>query len=204
MVDRMSDVTDKRLARGERSRQVVLRAAADVASLDGLESTSFGRLAEATGLSKAGIQTLFGTKERLQLDTIGHARAMFRDAVLLPAEPAAPGLARLRRLLERWITYARKPLFAGGCFWSANLVVYDSRPGPVRDALVGQQREWRRTLSVQIRRAVAAGEVAEVDPDLTALQLDAVLHATNTALRLGERGAVPTLRRLADSILAPR
>lgn len=200
----MSEVNDKRLARGERSRHMVLRAAVDVASLDGLESTSFGRLAEDTGMSKAGIQTLFGTKERLQLDTIAQARTMFRDAVLLPAEAAEPGLARLRKLLDRWITYARKPLFAGGCFWSANLVVYDSRPGPVRDALVSQQREWRQVLAAQIRQAVAAGQVAEVDPDLTAFHLDAVLHATNTALRLGERGAVPALRRLADSILAPR
>jgi hypothetical protein len=40
---------DKRLLRGAQTRRTVLRAAADAASLDGLEAISFGGLAATTG-----------------------------------------------------------------------------------------------------------------------------------------------------------
>jgi hypothetical protein len=75
-------------------------------------------------------------------------------------------------LIAHWITYAETPLFAGGCFWAANLADFDSRPGPVRDALY-----------------------------LTAFQIDAVLSAANTALRLGDHQAVTWVGRILDGIL---
>jgi hypothetical protein len=78
--------------------------------------------------------------------------------------------------------------------------VFDSRPGPVRDVLAGQQREWRALIAAELRRA------ADPDPDadLAAFQIDAVLTATNTALRLGDDGAVARARRAVDRILAQR
>src|SRR5689334_14680569 len=144
------ETTDRRRLRGDRTRAAVLRRAVDVASLDGLERLSFGGLAADTGISKAGAQTLFGTKEALQLLVV------------------EPGEARLRALIERWIGYAEEPLFAGGCFWVANLSDYDSRPGPVRDALVAQRRRWLAVLEGELRAAVERGEIAEPDVELTA------------------------------------
>src|SRR5438094_9613931 len=79
------EITDKRLLRGARTRQIILRQAVDVASLEGLGGVSFGRLAADAGLSKAGVQTLFRTKETLQLAAIEYARQMFIDAVIRPA-----------------------------------------------------------------------------------------------------------------------
>ena len=57
------ETTDKRLLRGVRSRKLVLARAVDIASLESLEGLSFGRLATETGMSKAGIQALFETKQ---------------------------------------------------------------------------------------------------------------------------------------------
>lgn len=181
----------------------MLRQAVDVASLDGLDGLSFGRLAADTGLSKAGVQALFRTKEALQLAAIEHAREMFAEAVVVPAGSAPRGLARLRALFDRWVVYAETPLFAGGCFRAANLAGYDSRPGPVRDALFRDQRDWLRTLTGELTQAVAARELAPLDPDLTAFQIDAVLCATNTALRTGDRDATPNLRRILTALLPP-
>lgn len=195
--------TDKRLLRGARTRRTVLRRAVDIASLDGLGSVSFGRLAAGTGLSKAGIQTLFKTKELLQLATVAFAREMFVDAVVRPASRAPRGVARLRSLLDHWIEYAKTPLFAGGCFLSANIAEFDSRPGPVRDALFADQRDWRAALGAELRHAVAAGEIAELDADLTAFQVDAVLCAANTALRTGETDVLTDVRRIVEDLLRP-
>ena len=197
-------MTDKRLLRGARTRQTVLRRAVDIASVEGLEGVSFGRLATDTGLSKAGIQTLFRTKEALQLATIDHARALIVEAIIRPALPAPHGLRRLRAVIENWIAYVELPLFEGGCFRAANLADFDSRPGPVRDAFTRDQRKWLDGLANEVRHAVANGEIEPVDPDLTAYQLDAVMCATNTSLRLGEPDAVDRARRIVGLLVSPR
>lgn len=194
---------DKRLLRGARSRQLVLRQAVDTASLDGLEGLSFGKLATDTGLSKAGVQTLFKTKETLQLAALDFARDMFIDAVIRPARAQPHGVQRLRALIEFWIVYAQTPLFAGGCYRVANMSEFDSRPGPVRDALVRDQRDWMAIMAGELRYAVDAGEIADLDIDLATFQIDAVLCAANTALRLGEADAVPKVRRVVESFLIP-
>lgn len=194
-------VTDKRLLRGARTRETVLRRAVDVASLDGLEEVSFGRLAADVGMSKAGIQTLFRSKETLQLATADYARQMFIDAVTRPAREAPHGVRRLRSLIERWLAYADTPLFEGGCFRVANIAYFDSKPGPVRDALLGQQQEWLGMIEREFRHAVESHEIADVDPALAAFQVDAVLCAANTALRLGDKTAVDKVRRTLDHLL---
>ena len=194
---------DRRLLRGAQSRRTIARHAVDVASLDGLDGLSFGRLAADLGVSKGGIQTLFGTKENLQIAVAEAAREAFEEAVTRPARRQPPGAARLRVLADRWIAYAGEPLFPGGCFWAANLPVFDSQPGPVRDTLARQQRAWRALLAAELRHAAGTGEIAASDADLAAFQIDAVLTATNTALRLGDDSAVDTARRIINGFLAP-
>ncbi|MBF6224101.1 TetR/AcrR family transcriptional regulator [Nocardia abscessus] len=200
---RTAEITDKRLLRGARTRATVLRQAVDIASLDGLEGLSFGRLAADTGLSKAGIQTLFRTKEALQLAAVDYARDRFVAAVVEPARSEPHGVARLRALIEHWMVYAETPLFTGGCFRVATMAEYDSKPGPIRDALFRDQRDWVRLLARELRAAAAAGEIAELDADLAAFQIDAVLCATNTALRLGDPEAADRARRIVEGFLAP-
>lgn len=199
--DPLAEVTDKRLLRGARTRKVVLRQAVDLASLEGLDNVTFGRLATDTGLSKAGIQTLFRTKEALQLATVDFAREMFIDEVIRPAADAPRGLRRLHALLDRWSRYAEAPLFAGGCFISANLAGFDSKAGPVRDALFRDQREWRETLASELRYAVAAGETGQLDIELAVFQIDALLCAANTALRTGDDDVMDKVRRIIDGFL---
>jgi len=127
----------------------------------------------------------------------------FTEAVTRPAGAQPPGIARLRVLADRWIAYAEQPLFPGGCFWAANLPVFDSQPGPVRDALTRQQRAWRGLIAAELRHAAGTGQIAAVDADRAAFQIDAVLTATNTALRLGDDSAVSMTRRIINGFLAP-
>ncbi|WKX68833.1 TetR/AcrR family transcriptional regulator [Streptomyces sp. XD-27] len=196
-------VADQRLLRGARARHKIARHGVDVASLEGLNGLSIGRLAADLRLSKSGVQTLFKTKENVQLAVAEVARAEFTEAVIRPAQAAPPGAARLRALTQRWISYAEAPLFPGGCFWAASLPDFDSRPGKVRDALLLHRRSWLALLADELRHAVNTGEIAELDPDLTAFQVDAVLIAANTAWQLGESDVGSKVRRVVDSFLAP-
>ncbi|MFF3918901.1 TetR/AcrR family transcriptional regulator [Streptomyces sp. NPDC001852] len=197
------EVTDLRLVRGARARQRVARRAVDIASLDGLDGLSIGRLAADLGLSKSGVQTLFRTKENLQLAAAECARREFERTVVRPARSVPAGSARLRELAERWIAYAQTPLFAGGCFWSANLPAYDSRPGAVRDALLAHREAWLELLADQLRSVAGAGsgDVPSPDPELAAFQIDAMCNAANIAMRLGDDSAAGKVRRVVEGFL---
>ena len=194
---------DQRRLRGAQARQTIARRAADLASLEGLNGLSIGRLAADLELSKSGVQTLFGTKERLQVAAAESAREAFVEAVVRPASCAPHGIARLRALTERWIAYIETPLFPGGCFWAATLPDFDSRPGTVRDVLFGHHRAWLEALAGELRTAVRAGQIADLDAELTAFQINAVLTAANIARCHGDNDATGQARRVIDGFLAP-
>ncbi|MET8798769.1 hypothetical protein ABZV91_20450 [Nocardia sp. NPDC004568] len=104
----------------------------------------------------------------------------------------------MRALIDRWIDYAAQPPFPGGCFWGANLPVFDSRPGPIRDALRRGHGAWLRTLAREFE--LAGGRGAD-DTELAVFQIDAVLNAANIALRFGEPDSVAKVHRVVDGLL---
>ncbi|MGW0180624.1 TetR/AcrR family transcriptional regulator [Nocardia sp. NPDC003345] len=194
---------DRRRERGARSRRTITRHAVDIASRDGLAGISFGRLADELGISKAGIQTLFRTKEALQLATAETAGEVFAAAVVAPAWTVPEGVPRWEALLDSWIDYAATPLFPGGCFWGANRPEFDSHPGPIRDLLEHQHRAWLNTLTGRLEVIAADGRLRCEDAELAAFQIDAALNAANIALRLGDSGSVAQVRRIAGGLLRP-
>ena len=192
-------------AKGGRTRQAILRRAVDVASEEGLEGLTIGRLAAETGMSKSGLFAHFGSKEELQLATVEAAREVFIEAVIGPALESARGLARLRRLCEVWLDYANGQVFRGGCFFFAASAEFDGRPGPVRDRVAAIMREWLAVLERTVREAQDAGELGrEVKPAQLAFEINALELGANWAFQLyGDarvfaqtRAAI--LRRLRD------
>ncbi|MGZ4810204.1 MAG: TetR/AcrR family transcriptional regulator, partial [Thermoanaerobaculia bacterium] len=63
--------------KGDRTRQAILDRAVDLASLEGLEGLTIGRLADELKMSKSGLFAHFGSKEELQLATVETARNRF-------------------------------------------------------------------------------------------------------------------------------
>src|SRR3954469_7388280 len=84
----------RRRSDGERSRNAILREAAQLATVEGISGLSIGRLADAVGMSKSGLFAHFGSKEDLQLATIETASALFSELVIDPASSAPTGLGR--------------------------------------------------------------------------------------------------------------
>ena len=152
-------IVDGRRARGAASRERILAEAADLASTAGLDGVTIGLLAESTGRSKSGIATLFGTKEALQLATVDAAADVFRREVVEPARALPRGLDRLVALLAGVISYSRRRVFSGGCFFQACAADMDSKPGDVRDAVRAHIAQWEGYLEAQVSYAIAAGEL---------------------------------------------
>src|SRR5918998_4343853 len=105
-------------SRGGRTRHAILTRAAELATQEGLEPLSIGRLADATGMSKSGLFAHFGSKEELQLATVDHAASLFVDEVIAPAREAPKGLARVWALCDHMVDYAERQVFPGGCFFA--------------------------------------------------------------------------------------
>src|SRR5438874_10862515 len=82
-------------ADGIRSRETILNAAASLATIEGLDGLSIGRLAEHIGMSKSGLYAHFGSKQELQLATVETARKIFEDVVVNPTLSIEDPVTRL-------------------------------------------------------------------------------------------------------------
>jgi AcrR family transcriptional regulator len=183
---------DGRKVRGDRTRRAILTAAVNVASVEGLEGLSIGRLASELRMSKSGLFAHFGSKEELQVSTVRAAAAIFVHRVIRPAEERyEPGIARLQAMLDDWLDYMERGIFAGGCFFAAATVEMDGRPGPVRDAVATQMASWAGLLGDCARVAIERGElVQDTDPEQLAFELDALGTAVNSGWQLHEDATV--------------
>lgn len=171
-------VQDGRRARGDASRRIVLDSATDLASVEGLDGLTIGRLAEASGSSKSSIATLFRSKEGLQLATVEAAREIFSAQIVEPAREHPRGVHRLAALLRNSLAYSKERVFAGGCFFAATAADVDSKSGPVSDAVRAALVDWYGYLEAQIRHAVAVGEI-DADAETLAFELVALNEEAN-------------------------
>ncbi|HEX8283386.1 MAG TPA: TetR/AcrR family transcriptional regulator [Pyrinomonadaceae bacterium] len=192
----MRPSAEARRAHGERTRQAILEAAVHIASEEGLEGLTIGRLASELSMSKSGLFAHFGSKEELQLATVEAARAVFVREVIGPAFAAEKGLARLWSLCDVWLGYVKGEVFRGGCFFAAAAAEFDGRPGAVRDRVAEIMREWLALLRRSVTEAQAAGQLSrDADPAQLAFELNALEMGANWAFQLhGDRQAFARAR----------
>ncbi|OEJ28717.1 TetR family transcriptional regulator [Streptomyces agglomeratus] len=141
------------------TRRSVLCAAAELASVEGLDSVTIGRLADRLGMSKAGVIGQFRSKEKLQLETVDLVLEDVRTRVWQPVCHLDAGLPRLLAVCASWVRYAVDPGYAGGCLLTQVTYDYDGRTGAVHDRIAEGRARWRDTLRRDIDAAVAAGDL---------------------------------------------
>ena len=171
--------------KGQRTRNSILEVAAALATEEGLDPLSIGRLAEAMQMSKSGLFAHFGSKEELQLATVEHAAKLFVAEVIDPARSAPKGLARIWALCDHMIDYAERQVFPGGCFFAATSFEFNNRPGSVRDRIEEMIRSWLSYLEHAVEQAQEGRELdAKVSAREIAFQLDAFAQASNAQYQL--------------------
>ena len=184
-------------SKGQRTKHAILDVAAALATEEGLEPLSIGRLAEATNMSKSGLFAHFGSKEELQIATVEHAASVVVAAVIAPAREAPKGVARVWALCDHMIGYTERRVFPGGCFFASTSFEFNNRPGPVRDHIREMLRSWMSYLEHAVEQAQ---ELGEIDPDVSAreiaFQLDAFAQAANAQYQLfGDEDVFDAARR---------
>jgi AcrR family transcriptional regulator len=177
----------RRRADGERSRQAILRGAANLATIDGLRGLSIAELAAHIGMSKSGLYAHFGSKEELQLATVETAREIFDAEIVEPAQAIADPLERLLALCEGFLSYLERRVFPGGCFFASATAELDTHPGSVKDEVAAVQQHWMDQLRQLIREAQQAGSLDSTeDPAQLAFELEAYLLMGNSAFLLND------------------
>jgi AcrR family transcriptional regulator len=183
--------------RGAATRAAILERGVDLASAEGLEALTIGRLASDLGMSKSGLFAHFGSKQELQLAVVEAAAGRFRAAVVEPAMGAPDGAPRLRAMVAAYIAHIDSEAYSGGCFWGSTSAEYDDRPGPVRDAIAGAIDAWLGELERNARIAGGA------EPERLAFQLYAVVMGANFRYRLtGDRRVFGYARDAVEGLLA--
>jgi AcrR family transcriptional regulator len=189
------------------TRAAILDRSVALASIEGLEGLTIGRLATDLNMSKAGVLGHFGTKEDLQLAALESAMAIFRREVWEPAAEVPAGRERLLAICDGWLSYLGRDVFPGGCFVTAASCEFDDRPGRVRDAVVAQQTRWLRVLAAEARAAIRAGDLPRgTEPEDVAFGLNAIAMGVNQSLHLlGDAEALQRGWRAMRTLLgAPR
>lgn len=189
---------DGRVERGNATRRLVLGRAADIASVEGLQGLSLGRLASDLRLSKSGVFALFGSKEELQLATVRAAIAVYLDHVVRPVRAVPEGIGRVWALCESWLEYSRTRVFPGGCFFFAAAAEFDALTGPLRDVVADAQSSWTAYVQDALDKAVGAQQItADADTGLLAFELIALLEAANGVSLLHHDAQAYTRARVA-------
>jgi AcrR family transcriptional regulator len=184
-------------SKGAATRAAILERAIDLASIEGLEGLTIGRLAAELEMSKSGLFAHFGSKQELQLATVGAAAQRFRRRVIEPAADAPDGTPRMRAMAEAYLAHLEDSAYAGGCFWGAASAEYDDRPGPVRDAIAAALDGWLGELE---RQATLAGLQ---EPGRTAFELYALVMGANSRYRIArDRRVFTYAREGVDRLLA--
>jgi AcrR family transcriptional regulator len=180
----------------ERSRSAILRAAASLATTDGLAGVSIGRLAAALGIPKSGLRAHFRSATELQLATVAEAARIFADEVMQPALAAPPGLSQLTAVCEAFFAYLERQTFPGGCFLASVAMEMGVRPGPVSELLGEVQAQFGALIRGSAVAAVERNELpADEEPDRLAFELNGIMLATHTNFVLHDDPAVLDLAR---------
>ena len=185
--------------KGAETKQHILERAVNIASLEGLEGLTIGRLASELEMSKSGLFAHFGSKEELQLAAVEAARMRFVEEVLKPALAAPRGYPRLMAICHAWLNYLVRAVFPGGCFFAAASFEFDGRPGPVHDAVAKAMSDWVLTLEKAVRLAKEEGHLdPRTDCAQIAFELNALFFGANFAIQLWRDGSA--IRRAERAI----
>ena len=124
----MATTTRRQRSDGARSRETILRTAASLATVDGLDGITIGSLAAHIGMSKSGLYAHFGSKEELQLATVDTAYEIFSSEVIEPTLGIEDPLEQLLALVDSFLDHLERRVFPGGCFFGTTWVA----PSPGR------------------------------------------------------------------------
>lgn len=167
-------------SKGERTRELILRQAAEVFNRRGYFGTSLSDIMQATGLEKGGIYNHFVNKDDLALRAFDYSVDLMRQAYAAALVGKYHAIDRLMAVVG---VFQKIPgeqggfPVPGGCPVMNTAVESDDTHPALREHARLAMEEWRDFICRITQRGIERGEVQpEVDPDMVATLLIATLE----------------------------
>ena len=164
MTETRTSTASREQAAGERLRRI-LETAAQLICRHGYEATSMQRIADACGLTKAGLYHHVQSKEHLLLEIMTYGMDAFEEQVLLPISAIADPRARLAECMRRHIL-----LVTRGRNKEVTVILHeqDTLTGAPQARINARKKHYIRFLEGSFREAIRRGQLREVDPKVAA------------------------------------
>jgi TetR/AcrR family transcriptional regulator, cholesterol catabolism regulator len=146
-------------------RREVLETAARLICAQGYDATSIQAIADACGLTKAGLYHYIRSKEHLLVEIMNYGMDVFEEEVLARVAPIADPLERLKRCMERnvlLVTRARSK--------EVTIILHEhaTLTGEAQAQINARKKRYVRFLESSFAEAVRAGRIRPVNPTVAA------------------------------------
>lgn len=173
----------------------ILEGAARLIYQRGYEATSMQEIAEACGLTKAGLYHHIKTKEALLLAIQHYGMDMFEEQVVAKVTDIADPVARLRECMARNIA-----LVTQDASKEVSIILHEHQTltGAARQEINARKKRYVRFLEAAFREAAERGQIRAIDPTLAAFSFLGIVLWTYKWYRAdGKLGP----RQLADGMI---
>jgi len=143
----------------------ILQTAAQLICRNGYEATSIQRIAEACGLTKAGLYHHIRSKEHLLLEIMNHGMDIFEEQVLSQVLPIADPVERLKTCMDKHVR-----LVTGGRDKAISIILHehDTLTGDAQVQINARKKRYVRFLESSFTEAVRDGRIRPVNPKVAA------------------------------------
>jgi AcrR family transcriptional regulator len=143
----------------------ILQTAAQLICRDGYGATPIQRIAEACGLTKAGLYHHIRSKEHLLLEIMNYGMDIFEEQVLSQVLPIADPVERLKACMEKHVR-----LVTGGRDKEITIILHEdgSLTGEGRAQINARKKRYIRFLESSFAEAVRDGRMRPVNPKVAA------------------------------------
>ncbi len=149
---------------GERY-QAILESAARVICARGYDGASMQEIAEACGMTKAGLYHHIETKEKLLLAIMNYGMDLFEEQVISQVIDIADPLERLKACMVKNIK-----LVTSGSSKEVTIILHEHNTltGHARKEMNARKKKYVRFLEATISEGIRRGQIRRVNPTLAA------------------------------------
>lgn len=143
----------------------ILQQAAKLIYLKGYEGTSMQDIADACGMTKAGLYHHIATKEALLLSIMHFGMDLFEELVLDPVQDITDPLARLKQTMARNVE-----LVTNDTTKEVTIILHEhsTLTGDAQKAINARKKVYVRFLETAFEQAMASGQIRKVNSTLAA------------------------------------
>jgi AcrR family transcriptional regulator len=149
-------------------RRRILERAARLIYEKGYEGTSMQDIADACGLTKAGLYHHVPTKEALLVAIMEYGMDLFEEVVLARVQEISDPLERLRQTMA-----ANVELVIEDSSKEVTIILHEHQTlaGAAQETINARKKRYVRFLEDSFRKAIARGLIRAVDPTIASFSL---------------------------------